>query len=112
MRSNVKKKPIMALMIMLGTWSVFAQTESLKKNPGINISFMDAKADARNDFFRFVNGAWYDKTEIPADRTRWGSFDELRQNTDKDALDILKEASANPKYSINTDQGKALSIYK
>lgn len=34
-----------------------------------------------------------DNTEIPADKTRWGSFDELRQNTDKDALQILKVSS-------------------
>jgi predicted metalloendopeptidase len=29
-----------------------------------------------------------DNTAIPADRTRWGSFDELRQRTDADALAI------------------------
>ena len=92
--------------------SAHAQTELGKKEPGINISFMDAKADAKNDFFRFVNGAWFDKTDIPADRTRWGSFDELRQNTDKDALDILKEAATDPKYNVSTDQGKAIGVYK
>jgi endothelin-converting enzyme/putative endopeptidase len=34
----------------------------------------------------------------------WGSFDELRQKTDADALAILKEAT-NPKYKSDTDQG-------
>jgi endothelin-converting enzyme/putative endopeptidase len=29
-----------------------------------------------DDFFRFVNGTWLDKTEIPSDRTL-GSFNEL-----------------------------------
>jgi predicted metalloendopeptidase len=37
-----------------------------------------------------MNGTWLDNTEIP-NRTRWGSFDELRQSTDADALAILKE---------------------
>ena len=64
------------------------------------------------DFFKFVNGTWLKNTEIPADKTRWGSFDELRQNTDKDALAILKVASKNPKYKSNTDQGKAIIMYK
>jgi endothelin-converting enzyme/putative endopeptidase len=53
-----------------------------------------------NDFFRYVNGTWLDNTEIPSDRTRWGSFDELRQKTDADALAILKEAATNQ----NTNQ--------
>jgi len=71
--------------------------ESKPKNPGINLDLMDKNVKPGNDFFRFVNGTWYDKTEIPADKTRWGSFDELRQNTDKDALAILKEAAADKK---------------
>jgi len=51
-------------------------------------------------------------TPIPADKTRWGSFDELAQNTDKDALAILKEASKNLKYNSKTDQGKAINMYE
>ncbi len=82
------------------------------KEPGINVSYMDKSVKPGDDFFRYVNGNWIDKTEIPADRTRWGSFDELRQRTDADALAILKEAAANPKYGPQTDQGKAISLYK
>ena len=59
-----------------------------------------------------MNGTWLKNTAIPADKTRWGSFDELRQNTDKDALAILNAASKDPKYKSNTDQGKAINIYK
>ncbi len=79
---------------------------------GINISYMDKSVRPGDDFFRYVNGNWYDKTEIPADRTRWGSFDELRQKTDEDALAILKQAASNPKYGPQSDQGKAVSLYK
>jgi putative endopeptidase len=41
-----------------------------------------------------VNGSWLDKAEIPADRTSWGSFNELRKKTDADVLEILNEAIA------------------
>ena len=88
------------------------QAQTAKKTPGINISNMDQKVTPNNDFFRFVNGTWLDNTPIPSDRTRWGSFDELRQNTDRDVLAILKEATANPKYKSGTDQGKAISLFK
>jgi predicted metalloendopeptidase len=71
---------------------------------------MDKNVKPSNDFFRYVNGL--NNTAIPADRTRWGSFDELRQRTDADALAILKEAATNPTYKSNTDQGKAINLYK
>jgi endothelin-converting enzyme/putative endopeptidase len=35
----------------------------------------------------------------------------LLKKTDKDALTILKDASKNPKYKSNTDQGKAINFY-
>ena len=80
--------------------------------PGINVSYMDKNTKPSQNFFRFVNGSWLDKTEIPADRTSWGSFNELIKKTDKDALAILKEASKNPVYKSNTDQGKAVNFFK
>ena len=86
--------------------------ENKSKNPGINLDLMDKNVKPGNDFFRFVNGTWYDKTEIPADKTRWGSFDELRQNTDKDALAILKEAAADKKLNPKSDQAKSVSVYQ
>lgn len=89
-----------------------ANAQDSQKAPGINTSYMDKTVKPNDDFFRFVNGSWFDKTEIPADKTNWGSFNELRQNTDKDALAILKEASTNPKYKPSTDQGKAIGLYK
>jgi predicted metalloendopeptidase len=92
-------------------WSK-AQTASATKEPGINIQYMDKTIKPSDDFFRYVNGTWLNTTEIPSDKTRWGSFDELRQRTDTDALAILKEAANNPAYKSNTDQGKAINLYK
>ena len=89
-----------------------AQNAPAVKEPGINVNYMDKRVKPSNDFFRYVNGTWLDNTEIPGDRTRWGSFDELRQRTDADALSILKEATTNPSYKSNTDQGKAINLYK
>ena len=83
-----------------------------QKNPGIAVDLMDKSVRPNDNFFQFVNGTWLKNTAIPADKTRWGSFDELRQNTDKDALAILNAASKDPKYKSNTDQGKAINIYK
>lgn len=78
---------------------------------GIQLMYMDKSVKPGDDFFRYVNGTWFDNTEIPADRTRWGSFDELRQNTDKDALAILKEAATNSHLDPVSDQMKAVNVF-
>lgn len=111
MKKQFNKGLLFAIPAILAISEGQAQTTP-KKEPGVNVSYMDLKVKPSNDFFRFVNGSWLDKTEIPGDKTTWGSFNELRQNTDKDALEILKEAAANPKYKSDSDQGKAVSIYK
>lgn len=87
------------------------QAQNTPKEPGINVSFMDTKVSPSQDFFKYVNGTWLDKTEIPSDRTTWGSFNELIKRTDKDVMTVLKDAAKNPKYKSNTDQGKAVNLF-
>ncbi|WP_374549250.1 M13 family metallopeptidase [Flavobacterium sp.] len=103
-----KAKLILAGTIVLG----LTQAEAQKRTHGIDITLMDMDVKPSQDFFKFVNGTWLKKTEIPADRTRWGSFDELRKNTDNDVLAILEEAAKSDKYKSDTDQGKAINLYK
>lgn len=107
---NTKKRirAVFTTSVLMATVLVSAQ----ESTHGINLNHMDKSVKPTEDFFKFVNGTWLKNTEIPADKTRWGSFDELRQNTDKDALAILKSASKNPKYKSNTDQGKAVNLFK
>ena len=112
MKKHLKKQLIFVIPVIIGLTTVNAQIAPVKKELGINVSNMDKKTKPNDDFFRFVNGSWLDNTEIPADKTSWGSFNELRQKTDKDALEILAEASKDPKYKSNTDQGKAINLYK
>ncbi|MEZ0180706.1 M13 family metallopeptidase [Flavobacterium oncorhynchi] len=105
------RKPLFCVVSAMITITAAQAQDAKKKEPGINLSNMDTKVSPKNDFFRYVNGAWLDKTEIPSDRNSWGSFNELRQKTDNDALAILKEASKDPKYKSNTDQGKAIALF-
>ena len=110
MKKNVLAAGSLAIVSLL---SLDASAQQAKpKNPGIDLDLMDKSVKPGDDFFRYVNGTWFDKTQIPADKTRWGSFDELRQNTDNDALAILKEAAANKKLDPKSDQAKAVNVYK
>ncbi|MCH8501815.1 MAG: M13 family metallopeptidase [Aliidiomarina sp.] len=58
---------------------------------GIELENMDRSVSPRDNFFRYVNGGWLEKTEIPADRARWGSFDELREQAEAHVLEIVME---------------------
>ncbi|MEJ2005507.1 MAG: M13-type metalloendopeptidase, partial [Cyclobacteriaceae bacterium] len=45
--------------------------------PGISLFCMDTTMAPQNDFFNYVNGAWCCGTEIPAERTVWGGYNEI-----------------------------------
>jgi putative endopeptidase len=87
-------------------------TETSIKNIGINTELIDNSVSPKENFFQFINGTWLKNNEIPADRTRWGSFNELRKMTDHDVLSILKKAMNDTSINANSDQGKAVSLYK
>ena len=107
----MKASKIIKTTLFVGLISVLNTANAQQKTPGINVDLMDKSVKPGDDFFRYVNGTWFDRTEIPGDRVRWGSFDELRQNTDIDALAILKEATANKKLDPNSDQAKAVNVF-
>jgi len=110
MNKKLTKPLFCVFSVMFSLTAVKAQNATTKE-PGINVSYMNTKVSPGQDFFQYVNGTWLSKTEIPSDRTTWGSFNELIKKTDKDAMSILKEASKNPKYKSNTDQGKAVNLF-
>jgi len=112
MRKHLKKQLIFVIPAIIAFTTIQGQNAPAKQVLGITISNMDLSVKPNEDFYRFVNGSWLKNTQIPSDKTRWGTYDELRQKTDIDALNILKEAAKNPKYLSNTDEGKAVNLYK
>jgi len=70
-----------------------AEGDAEKRELGVNLDNMDPSVRPQDDFFRFVNGGWMERTEIPADRARFGSFDELSDQAEKDLRQIVEEVS-------------------
>ncbi|MGE0532273.1 MAG: M13 family metallopeptidase [Hyphomonadaceae bacterium] len=60
---------------------------------GVDLSARDLNVKPGDDFFRYANGTWMANTQIPADRTRWGTFDILREKADNDARVIIEEVA-------------------
>ena len=111
MKIHLHKQLLLMIPMLIGCHVAQAQ-DPAKKKPGINLADMDKKVKPSDDFYRFVNGTWLDKTVIPSDKTSWGSTYELFENTNKDVAKILDDAIKNSNYKSNTDQGKAINLYK
>ncbi len=88
-----------------------SETVSSQEDLGLNLKNMDTTVRPQDDFYTYVNGEWMSKTKIPADRSRWGSFDELRKKTDYNTLAVLNEARKNNSYTKGTDERKALDYF-
>lgn len=92
------------------TASVTVQ-DTAEQKAGFALKNFDQNVAAKQDFFRFVNGSWMQNTEIPADKARWGSFDELRENAEKQVLEIVRELAVT-EHSKNSDAQKIADLYK
>jgi putative endopeptidase len=59
-----------------------------------NVHELDNKISACSDFNGFVNAKWIAANPIPADRTRWGSFDALREDSLNVQHKIVEDAAS------------------
>lgn len=110
--SNVLMYSFLGAAVLTGCKDDDKRTVEKEEIHGINLAYMDTTVSPQDDFFRYVNGKWVDSTEIPGDQTTWGSFMELRQRTDADALALLNAASKNDSLDPSSDQAKAVYLYK
>lgn len=78
---------------------------------GIELANMDTSVAPQQDFFHYVNGSWMEKTEIPGDKARWGSFDELRENAEKQVLAIVQQLAAE-QHVKGSDEQKIADLYR
>lgn len=69
----------------------------MTKRSGIDLSELDAAIRPQDDLFRHVNAKWMDRTPIPADKARWGSFYLLAEEAEQAVKAIILESqSAEP----------------
>lgn len=77
---------------------------------GIVISNADQAVRAQDDLFRHVNGNWLKTTEIPADKSNYGSFTKLADDAQAQLKDII-EASAAAKNAPGSEAQKVGDFY-
>ncbi len=77
----------------------------------LDLNLRDTTVAPNNDFYRYANGGWLDKTEIPSDRSAWGSFHELFEYNEKVLSFVLEEATKGELYDENSNEIKAANFY-
>ncbi|KQX05215.1 MULTISPECIES: M13 family metallopeptidase [unclassified Leifsonia] len=77
---------------------------------GIDLDELDARIRPQDDLFRHVNGKWIDRTEIPADKARYGSFYLLHEEAEKAVRDIIVE-SADAGADASVEERKVGDLY-
>src|SRR5437763_10495316 len=63
---------------------------------GIDLVGMDRNVKPGDDFFAYANGGWMAKTEIPPDRSSWGTSGELTELTTARVAELIKTAAKAP----------------
>ncbi len=78
---------------------------------GVDQENFDAAVKHSENFFYSVNGTWLNKTEIPADKSNYGSFTKLSDDAQTALRTIIESAAAKANKTPGTDEQKLGDFY-
>jgi endothelin-converting enzyme/putative endopeptidase len=100
-RIDMLLKNVLACLL-LSALSAFAQNASIPEVHGIAVDNIDRSVKPGDDFYRFSNGNWIKRTEIPADRAGIDVFTRLSDLSSQRTADLIKDlATSNPPSGSN-----------
>ena len=85
--------PIIISLVCVFNLRAATQPQIEQNPPPIDPQNMDTSVKPGDDFFRYANGAWIKRTEIPPEYSRWGAFNELIEHNN-DALHAIAEKAS------------------
>nr|WP_315256665.1 M13-type metalloendopeptidase [uncultured Duganella sp.] len=78
---------------------------------GIDLPNMDTSVRPQDDFFTYLNGSWLKTTEIPSDKSSWGTFAKLRDDTLPQLRGLIEKAEADKKRKAGSEAQKIADLY-
>lgn len=103
---NMKQFIPMMMMVAAPVVGAEAQNKS-----GIDLSNLDKSVRPADDFYQFATGGWQKLNPLPAAYSRFGSFDMLQENVNKQINSILTDLGKK-KYQEGTTERKLSDFYK
>ena len=95
-----------------GFWDFYEkqQAKLLKEKDKELFDNLSTKTRSQDDFYKYVNENWDEKTQIPSTKPAWGSFYELNEKNQDFLRNLIKELK-NKKTSLTADEKKVLTLY-
>ncbi len=78
---------------------------------GVDLANFDHAVGAGDDFYRYVNGTWLKKTKIPGDKSTYGSFGILADESEKNLRSIIEEAAGKSENPPGSEEQKVGDFY-
>jgi putative endopeptidase len=78
---------------------------------GIDLKNMDRSVRPQDDFYAYTNGAWQKSNVLPADKSRWGAFDELRELSVINLRAIIEEKKKEGNLLAGSEAQKIVDLY-
>ena len=103
---NMKQILPMLMLVAAPTQGVLAQSKS-----GLDMTNFDKSVRPADDFYRYATGGWQKLHPLPAAYSRYGSFDMLQENVNKQVNSILTSLTKK-KYKEGTTERKLSDFYK
>ncbi len=79
---------------------------------GIDTSYLDKKARLQDDFWQYATGGWNRRNPIPADRSIWGTFYVLRENSNEQMKSILEPLAKKKNFKAGSDEQMVRDLWR
>lgn len=103
---NMKQFLPMLMLVAAPAQGLMAQNQS-----GLDMTNFDKSVRPADDFYRYATGGWQKLHPLPAAYSRYGSFDMLQENVNKQVNSILTSLTKK-KFKEGTTERKLSDFYK
>jgi len=99
------------LPVLLLSLALAGLAQADDRIPGIDTAGFNTAVRPQDSLFSAYDGTWLKTTEIPADKSRWGSFSVLAELSDQRLRSIVDEFQAKPQ-KAGSSAAKLAEFYK